>query len=246
MRNKYSYIFGGHAIAAEIHKPETEFGILGASALPVTGGRGKAEVGPQTWDIPGVSSVNSFESGSSFVSGQFVTQETGVLVQTVTAAYLNKVELLNGRVKIEALSANLVAEVDDDDEPRFAFGATNPITKRAEQKVPITGLVVDGVSVRVEVDREALELSFEELREKFKPLIPKPIVKLSFEGSKLRDDVSIKDDNIIKIANIRIHFGELLFGKTYRNLTLFRIESGDGKSRDGGPGVASGPQGYSP
>src|SRR5258708_4537462 len=133
MRNKYSYIFGGHAIAAEIHQPEAEFGILAASALPVTGGRGTADVGPPTWGIPGVSGVNSFVSGSSFVSGQFVTQETGVLVRTVTAAYLNKVELLNGRVKIEALSANLVAEVhaadDDDDEPRFTFGTINPLTR---------------------------------------------------------------------------------------------------------------------
>lgn len=245
MRNRYSYIFGGHAIVAEIPKPAGECGILGATALPVTGGCAKAEVGSQEWEVPGLPGRNSFQSGSSFISGQFTARDTRPYAKTIAIADLNGLNLL-GRVTVERLSAHLVAEtLADEDEPAFSFETANPTTGKQDQD-PIQGLRVDGIPIRVQFDRSALKLSFEKLREKFEPLIPRSIVKLSFPpDQRPKSDVSIEHGNIIRIGDAQLHFGELLIGPGFRNVNLFRLHVG-GKGQDSAVDVASGPQGWPP
>jgi hypothetical protein len=248
MRNKYRYIFGGHAIVAEIHRPKGECGILGATALPVAGGCARvADVGPQEWEIPGITGRNSFQSGSSFVSGEFTTGDTRSHAKTITAASLKGLNLL-GRLSADALSVELISEASsEEDEPTFAFGAVNPATGKQDETL-IQGLRVDGVPVRVELDRSALHVTLEKLREKLEPLLTRSLVKLSFPpDTKAKSDVAIEHGNTIRIASLRVHFGELVIGHAYRNVTLFRISVGEDQiSRDSGPGVASGPSGYPP
>src|SRR5437868_12445544 len=122
MASRYRYIFGGHAIAAEIHNAAGESEIVGATALPPGGGRGAADPGQRTWVIPGVPGTNSFQSGSASVSGLFTTRDNESYVETITRAELKVIDLFGGRLHIDALSAHLVSEVARDDGPRFKFG----------------------------------------------------------------------------------------------------------------------------
>lgn len=248
MANRYSYIFGGHAVVAEIHRPEEECGrILGSTALPVTGGCAKAEVGPQEWEIPN-RGRNSFQSGSSSVSGVFKIRGTQSNAKTITAASLNGLNVV-GRVSVEALSVELRSETSSEkDELKFTFGSANADAGTQGGGLVIQGLRVDGVPVRVEFDRSALHVSLERLREIFHPLMTRTIVKLSFPRDQSpQSDVSIEHDNIIRIGDLRIHFGELLIGHAYRNVSLFRLTVGDDqRNLDDGPNVASGPSGYPP
>lgn len=239
--NYRRYIFGGHAIVAEIHRPEGDCGIVGATALPVTGGCARVDaVGPQDWEIPGVNGRNSFQSGSAFVSGVFTAGEKRASARTNCRANLSGLTLLD-RLSVDALSIELTAEVSsEEDEPKFAFGPQDPD--------PIRGLKVDNVPVHVEFDRSAVDVPFEALREKFQPLIPRRLVKLSFPEDRAPSaDVAIEDGNIIKIAGVQVHFGELLIGRGYRRVTLFRVQlDPEMRQFDCGIDVASGPQGWPP
>src|SRR5437763_5700334 len=180
MANRYSYIFGGHAVVAEIHRPEEECGrILGSTALPVTGGCATAEVGPQEWLIPYRGYRNSFQSGSSSVSGVFTIDGDRSSAQTITSASLKGVNLL-GRVTVDALSVELISEAStEEDEPKFRFGGAHPDTGKQGEGVVIQGLRVDGIPVEVECDRSALQVSGERWREAFHLFIARSIVKLS-------------------------------------------------------------------
>ena len=259
MRFRDRYIFQGHAVGFEAHirQPQDHIcWIKGAMALPVTGGYGKVESGPEECLVPSRNSRYSFDSVAAYTSGDFLENTEGgtfpnVPARTVTAAYLNGLNILD-RIHIETLAAHLILEdLTEKAQPEIRFGTTNPITGQLDPLDPIMGLTVDGFAVKVEFDRAFWRLYTKTDCDKhYKPqgrITVTSIVKdLSWAQGEAKG-VSFEGNTILVKGFGRIHLGELLVADRSRQLTLVRVElDTDRRGNDAGGDIVSGPLPYPP
>ena len=259
MRLGNRYIFRGHAVGFEAHIREPQDHICwirGAMALPVTGGYGKVELGPDECRVPSRNSRYSFDSVAVYASGDFLEDATGrtypdLPARTVTAAYVNKLNILD-RVGVETLAAHLVLDdADRDLPPRISFGTINPITRIPDPADPIGGLTVDGRQVIVEFERKIWDLcTQDEIEDEYDSdngVVFTSIVKgLKWAGAEA-PGVSLQDNQIAIKDFGRIYLGELLVGKRLRQLTLVRVQLGsDERDNDAACDIVSGPQPWPP
>ncbi len=256
MRNRY--IFRGHAVGFEAHirEPQDQIcWIRGAMALPVTGGYGKVELGPDECRVPSRKSRYSFDSVAVYASGDFLEDTTGRVypdlpARTVTAAYVNKLNILD-RVHFDSLAAHFVMDdLTRGESPAIRFGTTNPITGKPDPD-PIVGLTIDGFQVNVEFERAFWDLSTqEELEDEYEPedgLIFASIVKRLNWAAGEAKGVTLDDNTIVVDGLGRIHLGELLIGENSRHLTLVRVQLGtDDRDNDAACDIVSGPQPWPP
>ena len=259
MRYKDRYIFQGHAVGFEAHirQPQDQIcWIQGAMALPVTGGYGKVESGPQECAVPCRNSRYSFDSVAAYTSGDFLEDPDGgaypnVPARTVTASYLNGLNILD-RVSIDTLAAHLILEdLTEKAQPEIRFGTTNPITGLLDPLDPIEGLKVDGFSVKVEFDRAFWRLYTKADCDKhYKPsgrITDTSIVKSLSWAQGEAEGVSFENNTIVVKGFGRIHLGELLVAERARQLTLVRVElETDRRGNDAGCDIVSGPLPYPP
>ena len=260
MRYKDRYIFQGQAVGFEAHirQPQDHIcWIQGAMALPPTGGYGRVESGPEECAVPCRNSRYSFDSVAGYTSGDFIENPDGrvypdVPTRTVTASYVNGLNILD-RVSIDTLAAHLTVEdLTDKAQPEYRFGTVNPINGLLDPLDPIEGLKVDGFSVKVEFDRAFWRLYTKadcDKHYKAEGRITDTTIVKSLSWAQGEAKGVYFDGNTIVVNGLgRIYLGEFLVADRARQLTLVRVElEGDQRrGNDSGGNITSGPLPWPP
>ena len=260
MKIEKRYIFQAHAVAASAHirgPVDRILQIPAATALPVTGGYGRSEAGRTVLD-----GLIALDAATAEVEGDFIdkdraaAQRRGELagelaVRVTAAATVTNLEFLQ-RVHVAKLSARLVAEDSQKDQPRISFD---------EDPAPIVGFSIDGFPLNVEIDSRFNELNtLQALEDKYREdadfrkeyvdrfahngeehslfhpyripafrgrILTSIVKELSWAGGAENPRAKIHDNNQITVAGLgEIYVGEFFISECHRRLTLLRIVLG--------------------